>query len=122
MKVSGTIVLLAASGLVFLSGCSSPAPSLASSPAPATPSASSTSHGPLTSGALPAGAFTAALDEGRQLIGLTEAQAQERATADGFPFQVVERNGAPRLTPLNLVTNRIDVKVVDGVVTEASAG
>jgi hypothetical protein len=112
MKVSGTIVLLAMSGLVVLTGCSSPAPSLASSPAPATPSASSTSHG----------LFTAALDEGKQLIGLTEAQAQERAKANGFPFQVVQRNGATLLTPLDLVTNRIDVIVVDGIVTGASAG
>jgi hypothetical protein len=71
---------------------------------------------------MPAGAFAAALDEGKKLIGMTEARAQERAKADGFGFQVVQRNGTSLLTPLDLDTGRVDVVVEEGLVTSASAG
>jgi hypothetical protein len=122
VKKIGTVALLAASTFIALSGCSGQTASQGSLATAATPATSSTMHAPITPGPMPASAFAAALDEGKKLIGMTEVHAQQRAKADGFGFQVVQRDGTSLLTRLDLDTGRVDVVIDDGLVAGASAG
>src|SRR5450631_3009243 len=51
---------------------------------------------------------SAALQEGQSLYGLSETTAKAKATADGFEFQVIKRDGRSLPVTADLRPGRID--------------
>jgi|GEM_PF-6634851 len=69
-----------------------------------------------------AGLLVAALQEGQSLYGLSETTAKAKATAAGFEFQVIERDGRWLGITYDLRPRRIDAVIHKGVVVSTSAG
>lgn len=55
--------------------------------------------------------------DAKTLIGLTVAEAMDRARPHGCSVRVTERDGKPLIATMDLRHDRIDVTVVDGRVT-----
>ena len=59
---------------------------------------------------------------GPTLVGLSVAKARNSAKAEGFDFRVISVDGVGRPVTLDYRPDRLNVTVVDDVVTQASAG
>jgi hypothetical protein len=56
------------------------------------------------------------------LIGLSEESAEEAAADFGYEWRVVSRDGEDYAVTMDLIENRINATIVDGVVTDATLG
>jgi hypothetical protein len=99
-----TAVLLAAAAF-GIAGCQQ-------TPAPAPAAVSSSPAQQLS----PAEEFAAVA------AGMTESEAQAGADAAGLTLRVVSRDGEPLPATMDYRLDRVNVALVDGVVTEASVG
>ncbi len=67
-------------------------------------------------------ALAATTAEGQAYLGMTEAAASARASAQGHPVRVVERDFASLEVHQDLRYDRVDLHVVGGVVVRVTAG
>lgn len=59
---------------------------------------------------------------GQAYVGLTEAEAQDRAAQDGYRARVTDRDGLGFAVTMDIAPDRLDLMVFDGVVVSAALG
>lgn len=66
--------------------------------------------------------FKTLREEVEALVGKPFGEAKDYAIARGLDFRVTSKDGFPRIVTCDLKADRVNVAIVDGIVTEVSLG